>query len=753
WALNSHENRVTTWNNDPVSDGSGEALYIRDEETGEFWSPTPLPVRSGRPYVVRHGKGYTRFEHLSHGIEQRLDWFVSTEDPLRVIRVSLRNTTDRPRRLTVTQFVEWALGSSRSKAQHLVATWFDPESQILTAHNHFNIDFPGRSAFVATDRELHSFTGSRTEFVGRNGRPANPAAMHRAQLDARTGRYHDNCGALMVEVEVAPGAEEQVSFFLGQTAKLDEARSLVERYRADGAVDAALEGVKDYWKEILGCVQVQSPDPAIDILVNGPVLYQAIACRLWGRTAAYQSSGAYGFRDQLQDSLCTIYARPDLIRAQILEASRHQFQLGDVLHWWQPYSGRGVRTRISDDRHWLPYVAAEYVGATGDESVLHELTAFIEGAEVEPNHEDNYMQPAVSEVAGTVYEHCVRALESARETGPHGLPLMGGGDWNDGMNRVGIDGRGESVWLAWFLNATLKSFADVCERMGEMDRADDYRKWAKRLADAVEANAWDGSWYRRAYFDDGTPLGTRHAEECRIDAVAQAWATISGSADTGRALLALDSVEEKLVRREDKLIALLTPPFDRMAHDPGYIKGYVPGVRENGGQYTHAALWVVLAYLLQKDGDEAIGLLDLVNPVNHARSREDAELYKVEPYVIAADVYAAPPHVGRGGWTWYTGSASWFYRVVVQYVFGLRLGAEGGQRYFTVDPCIPKPWRGFDIAYRHGSTEYRIFVTNPRGVNRGVARLELDGADRPDLRVPLVDDGGVHDVMVTLLGG
>ncbi len=753
WALNSHENRITTWNNDPVSDGSGEAFYIRDEETGEFWSPTPLPVRDPAPYVIRHGKGYSRFEHNSHGLEQSLDWFVSVDDPIRVARVRLRNTTDQPRRLTVTQFVEWSLGSSRSKAQHLVVTWYDPEARMLTAHNHFNMDFPGRAAFVAANRDLHSFTGSRTEFVGRNGRPANPASLHRKRLDGRTGRYLDNCGALMVEVEIAPGAEEEVCFFLGQTAKLQEARALVERYRAEGAVDAAFARAGDHWREILRSVEVRSPEPALDVMVNGQLLYQAIACRLWGRTATYQSSGAYGFRDQLQDSLCTMFVRPELLRAQIVEASRHQFPAGDVLHWWQPYSGRGVRTRITDDRHWLPYATALYVEATGDTGVLHETTAFVEGSPVDADREDNYLQPATSETAATVYEHCIRALESARATGSHGLPLMGGGDWNDGMNRVGIQGRGESVWLAWFLGATLRQFAPVCEMMGDAPRAEEYRAWALRLAEAVEANGWDGSWYRRAYFDDGTPLGSHEADECRIDAIAQAWATISGLGDPERAVMALDAVEEKLVRREDKLIALLTPPFDHMEHDPGYIKGYVPGVRENGGQYTHAALWVALAHLLQGDGNEGVGLLSLINPINHARSRDDANAYKVEPYVVAADVYAVPPHTGRGGWTWYTGSAGWFYRVAVQYVFGLQLIANHDGRFFTVDPCIPKAWPGYEIVYRFGSTTYRIFVSNPRGVNRGVARLELDGFARQDLRVPLVDDGATHDVTVTLLGG
>lgn len=754
WALNSHENRITTWNNDPVSDGSGEAIYIRDDDTGDFWSPTPLPVRTPEPYVIRHGKGRVRFEHETHGIAHELDWFVSADEPVRVCRLRLTNLGEEIRRLSVTQFVEWVLGDSRSRAQQIVVTWFDAEGEMLTAHNHFNLDFPGRAAFLAADVPLSSWTANRTEFVGRNGRASEPAAMQRKGLGGESGRYHDTCGALQCAVEIAAGDTAEMSFFLGQTDTLDQARELVARFREPGAVERSLEGALAAWRDLLGVVQVQTPDKRLDRMVNGQLLYQATACRLWGRTATYQSSGAYGFRDQLQDSMALLLARPDLVREQIIEASRHQFPEGDVLHWWQPFSGRGVRTHITDDRHWLALVVAEYLDATGDTTVLDERTAFLDGPLVAPEAEDAYLQPAISERAATIYEHCIAALETGRPTGAHGLPLMGGGDWNDGMNRVGHGGKGESVWLAWFLGYTLTRFAPVCELRGDTERAQEYRDWARRLGAAAEG-AWDGAWYRRAYFDDGTPLGTREAEECRVDAIAQAWATISGLADSARAQEALDSVDEKLVRREDGLIALLTPPFDRMEHDPGYIKGYVPGVRENGGQYTHAALWVVLAYLMRGDGDEAHSLLDLINPISHALTREAAEHYVVEPYVVAADVYAVPPHTGRGGWSWYTGSASWFYRVAVTWLLGLRVTAEpSGVRRLVVDPRIPKSWNRFSMTYRHdGGTEYRIRVENPRGVNRGVQRVTVDGAEAPDGAVPLAADGVVHEVVVSMLGG
>jgi cyclic beta-1,2-glucan synthetase len=754
WAHNSHENRLTTWNNDPVSDGSGEMLYVRDEETGEVWSPTPLPVRDGDAYVIRHGRGRTSFEHATRGIAHRLVWFVPVDDPVRVAALTLTNLGEEPRTLSVTHFVEWVLGDSRSRANQRVSTAYDTAGRMLTARSPFNEDHPDSVAFLACDRAIHSYTADRTEFLGRNGTPADPAALRRTGLGGLTGRFHDNCGAIMSRVTIAPGESVEVRFLLGECDSLEDARLLVERHREPGAVEDELARVGDLWSSVLDTLTVSTPDEDLDAMANGQALYQALACRMWGRTALYQSSGAYGFRDQLQDVLALTLARPDLTRAHIVEASRHQFAEGDVQHWWQPLSGRGVRTRISDDRLWLPYVVADYVESTGDASVLDEPTPLLAGPPVPPDREDLYLVPQVTNERITVYEHCVRAFDASRVTGEHGLPLIGGGDWNDGMNRVGREGRGESVWLAWFLVTALRRFAPICESRGDAERAADFRAWADRLAAAVEREAWDGSWYRRAYFDDGTPLGTREADECRIDAIAQAWAVISGAGDPQRSRMALDSVEEKLVRREDGLIALLTPPFDHMEHDPGYIKGYVPGVRENGGQYTHAALWVVMAYALMGDGDEAVGLLDLINPLAHARTRAEADVYRVEPYAIAGDVYAVSPHVGRGGWSWYTGSAALFHTVATRTILGIRtIGDGAGGRSLLVDPTIPKSWAGFTAVLRLGATTWNIRVENPRGANRGVESTTLDGLPVTDGRVPLAGDETVHEVVVTMLGG
>jgi cyclic beta-1,2-glucan synthetase len=754
WAHNSHENRLTTWNNDAVSDGSGELLYVRDEETGEVWSPTPLPVRDRDPYTIRHGRGYTVFEHATRGIAHKLTWFVPVDDPVRVASLELTNLGDETRTLSVMQFVEWVLGDSRSRANQRVTTSYDTAGRMLVARSYFNEDYPGHVAFLACDRKVHSYTADRTEFLGRNGSPGDPAALHRVGLGGFTGRFHDNCGAIMSQLSVAPGETVQVRFLLGQCDTLEEARGVVERHREPDAVTVELGRVRDQWDGILDTLTISTPNSALNEMANGRALYQALACRIWGRTALYQSSGAFGFRDQLQDVLALTLARPDIARTQIVEASRHQFPEGDVQHWWQPRSNRGVRTRISDDRLWLPFVVADYVAATGDRSVLDEQTTFVSGPPVPAEREDLYLAPQVTSEHVSVYEHCLRSFEASRAVGEHGLPLIGGGDWNDGMNRVGHEGRGESVWLAWFLATTLNRFAPICEAHGDVKLAADFRAWAVRLVAAVESNAWDGAWYRRAYFDDGTPLGTREAEECRIDAIAQAWSVISGLGDPQRALTALTSVEDKLVRREDGLVALLAPPFDHMEHDPGYIKGYVPGVRENGGQYTHAALWVVMAYALMGFGDEAMGILDLINPLAHTKTRDDAYVYRVEPYAIVGDIYAVAPHIGRGGWSWYTGSAALFHIVATRDVLGIRTSGDAiGARFLSIDPTIPRSWPGFSAKLKLGGTTWEVRVENPRHANHGVSRVTLDGAVVADGRVPLVEDGGPHEVVVTMLGG
>ncbi|MDX2033697.1 MAG: glucoamylase family protein, partial [Blastocatellia bacterium] len=656
WSVNSRENRLTPWSNDAVSDPPGEVIYLRDEESGTVWTPTPLPIREPQPYVIRHGQGYTTFEHDSHGIAQELTMFVPLDASVKISILRLRNRSDRRRRLSVTAYNELVLGVFREKSAPFVVTERDAVSGAIFARNAFNNEFANRVVFLAMSPAPSSASCDRKSFLGRNGAASRPAALGRAQLDGRFGAGLDPCAALERVIDIEPGESREIVILFGESDSAESARGLLARFLDASAVRRAIEGVVAFWEETLSRVQIRTPDPAMDLMLNRWLLYQTITCRVWARSAFYQSGGAIGFRDQLQDVMALVHARPESARAQILRAAARQFQEGDVQHWWHPPTGRGVRTRISDDLLWLPYVANFYVRATADAAILDERIPFLEAPLLAEGEDDSYLHPRVSDESATLYEHCLRAFDRSLATGAHGLPLMGSGDWNDGMNRVGHEGRGESVWLGWFLCAALNEFAPFCDERLDPERAARYRAHARALKSALE-NAWDGDWYKRAYFDDGAPLGSSQNEECRIDSIAQSWGVLSGAADRQRVTHAMAAVEEYLVRRADGIVLLFTPPFDRGALDPGYIKGYVPGVRENGGQYTHAALWALIAYAMLGDGDRAGELFGLLNPVNHTLTRVGLHKYRVEPYVVAGDIYAIPPHTGRGGWTWYTGSA------------------------------------------------------------------------------------------------
>jgi cyclic beta-1,2-glucan synthetase len=754
WNGNSQTNRLTPWNNDPVSDPPGEAVYLRDEETGVFWSPTPSPeIHSTRPeatedrrHCCRHGQGYTVFECASEGLEQEMLLFVPVDDPIKIIRVRIRNQSGRRRRLTATFFVEWVLTTTRDRGAMNVLTEVDDKSGALLARNWFNEDFASQVAFADVSIRPRTLTADRTEFLGRNGSVAAPAALGRVSLSGRAGAALDPCAALQAPLELAPGESQEVVFLLGQASDVDAVRRLVQQYCDPQMVEQALSEVHRRWDETLTTIQVQTPDRAMDFLLNRWLLYQVLGCRVWARSEFYQSGGAYGFRDQLQDVMALVYGARAETRNHILRAASRQFEEGDVQHWWHPPAGRGVRTRFSDDFLWLPYVVYHYVNTTGDRSILDEKIGFLTGPALRADQEEDYGVPAPSEAnAVTVYEHCLRALDHGCRFGVHGLPLMGTGDWNDGMNRVGAGGKGESVWVGWFLGAILRQFVDLVQTRGDSQRATQCTERAERLRRAIEDNAWDGAWYRRAYFDDGTPLGSAQNDECRIDSIAQTWAVISGEADADRARRAMAAVDEQLVRRADRLILLFTPPFDRGDLHPGYIKGYVPGIRENAGQYTHAATWVVQAFAMLGQGNRAVELFDLLNPILNADRPQAVERYRVEPYVVAADVYSEAPYVGRGGWTWYTGSAGWLYRVGLEWILGFRLR---GNR-LTIDPCISSSWHGYTITYRYGAATYEIRVENPDGVERGVKRMEVDGSPIEGC-VSLSDDGRQHRVRVIL---
>jgi cyclic beta-1,2-glucan synthetase len=748
WSVNSHENQLTPWSNDHVTDVPGEAIYIRDESTGELWSPTALPIRDETAtYVARHGQGYSRFQHGSRGIVCDLVQFVPSEDPIKISRLVLQNSSGRTRRLSVTAYAEWVLGSSRSATAPYIATEVDTASGALFARSLWSGEFGGRIAFADLGGRQSSYTGDRTDFLGRNGGPERPAALARGgPLSRQVGAGLDPCAALQTTLELRPGARAEVVFFLGQAENRDEARKLLDRYRSAN-LDDALRDTTRRWDDMLGTAQVKTPDPSMDLLLNRWLLYQTLSCRIWARAAFYQLSGAYGFRDQLQDVLALGVANRGVEREHLLRAASRQFVEGDVQHWWHPPSGRGIRTRISDDLVWLPYAVITFIEATGDTAVLEELVPFLEGDTLLDGQKESYFQPRVSETRATLFEHCARALDHSLSVGSHGLPLMGTGDWNDGMNRVGQQGKGESVWLGWFLHTVLWEFAKVADARGEHKRAETWRLHVSALKAALEREGWDGEWYRRAYFDDGTPLGSAQNAECRIDSIAQSWGIISGAAERGRAVRAMDAVDSQLVRRPDGLVLLLTPPFDHDPHDPGYIKGYLPGIRENGGQYTHASVWTLIAFAALGDGDKAVELFRMVNPINRTNSRANVQRYKVEPYVVAGDVYAEPPHVGRGGWTWYTGSAGWLYRAGLEWILGFRVRGM----FLSIDPCIPRSWPSFSIEFRYHSAVYKINVENPSGVARGVALTELDGKILAgSASVPLADDGTTHNIRIVL---
>ena len=742
WVENAHEFRLTPWSDDPVKDTTGEALYIRDEQTGQYWSPTPLPARGATPYVIRHGFGYTVFEHTENGIACELWIYVAINAPVKFSVLKMRNVSGRPRRVSVTGYWEWVMGDLRQKCLLHVQTEVDLKSGALLARNYYNTELPGRIAFVDVNDGTRTLTGDRKEFLGRNGSLSQPAALKRARLSGKVGAGLDPCGAVQVVVDLPDGQERETVFRLGVGRDPADLQNLIQRFRRPDASRIALEEVWSFWNRTLGAVNVDTPDPAVNVMANGWLMYQTLACRIWGRTGFYQSGGAFGFRDQLQDVMALVHAEPALTREHLLRAAAHQFREGDVQHWWHPPAGRGVRTHFSDDFLWLPYATCRYVACVADIGVLDEKINFLEGRPLKPDEEAYYDLPVRSEESATLYEHCVRAVEYGLKFGVHGLPLIGCGDWNDGMNRVGNHGRGESVWLAFFLYDVLTEFAQLALGHNDPAFAERCLAQARQLRQNIEEHAWDGQWYRRAYFDSGEPLGSQANPECQIDSLPQSWSVISGAGNPTRSRLAMQSVDRRLVRRDAGLIQLFDPPFDTSPLDPGYIKGYIPGVRENGGQYTHGAIWAAIAFALMGESERAWELFALLNPVNHGRTPRQIATYKVEPYVVAADVYAVAPHVGRGGWTWYTGSAGWMYRLLIETLLGVNL--EGDK--LRLEPRLPKTWTTYKIHYRYRQTVYHITITRVAADSTGTSPLTLDGQELSGTTFPLVDDRLEHAV-------
>ncbi len=749
WRENSQRNRLTAWSNDPVVDPASEAIYIRDEETGACWTPTASPIREDTAYRSRHGAGYSVFEHNSNGIDQELTVFVPMDGsggrPVKLQRLRLKNDSPQPRALTLTYYVEWVLGEHRETSQMHVVTAWDREIGALTARNRFHPECGGAVAFAAASRAPDSWCGDRTSFLGRNGSLESPAAMGSAALSGRTGAGFDPCAALRVTVDLAPGERSEIAFMLGQTESREAARDLVLAYHGETAVEASLAGTKAWWDDFLGAVEVHTPELAADFLINRWLLYQSLGCRIWGRSASYQSGGAFGFRDQLQDVTALLYASPGTARGHILLAAGRQFKEGDVQHWWHPPNGAGIRSRISDDLLWLPFVTAQYVRISGDAAILDTDVPFIDGPLLREDQHEAFFTPTTSTEHASLYEHCRRAVARGLTEGPHGLPLMGTGDWNDGMNLVGAGGRGESVWLAWFLVDVLRGMSEMSDALGRGEESREYLRQRDALRGRIEQAAWDGEWYIRAIFDDGTPLGSSANAEARIDSIPQSWAFLGGG-DSPRARTALDSAWTHLVKEEQRLVLLFTPPFDVSVPSPGYIQSYPPGVRENGGQYTHAALWLAMAMARSGDGTRAARLLRMLNPVEQARDPGAVGLYRVEPYAAVADVYQLAGHTGQGGWSWYTGSASWMYRTWVEEVLGLKVRGDT----LSLDPVIPGWWGSFRMRYRRGRAVYEIRVENPDSCERGVAWIQLDGRRLQDCLIPLERGLVKHDILLRM---
>ena len=744
WSGNSRENKLTPWSNDPVTDPPGEVIYIKDDNSS-YWTLTPRPVSGGSPYTIRHGHGYSSFQHESHGINQKLTVFAAADEAIKLSLVELENVSGYSGSYTLTYYMRPVLGvNEHITSQNLITHKPDADGPFMIT-NSYNTEFRESIAFIGSSEKIISYTGDRDEFIGMFNGLDEPGGLFADKLSGRTGAGYDPCAVIQIRITLSNGEKKAVVFQLGKGKNIDEVKILYNKYKDIRAVINELDSVRGYWRQLTDKIQVVTPDTSMNLLLNGWLIYQIISCRVWARSAFYQSGGAFGFRDQLQDVMAAAYSWPELVRNQILLHSKHQFPEGDVQHWWHNETGKGIRTRYSDDLLWLPYVTADYIERTGDWSILDEHTGYVE-SEPLGEEDERYEVPAASSYETSLYEHCIRAIDRSLKFGDHGIPLMGSGDWNDGMNTVGNKGKGESIWLGWFMYKVLMKFIPISEKYGDMERAIKYGEIGQSIAEAIEKNAWDGNWYLRAYFDDGTPLGSARNTECRIDSISQSWSVISGAAKESRAKEAMRSVEQYLVDTDEGLIKLLTPPFDTGDLYPGYIKGYVPGVRENGGQYTHAAVWTVMAYAGLGMGDMAWKLFNMINPVNHTRTPIEYNIYKLEPYVMAADVYSVPPHEGRGGWSWYTGAAGWMYRVGIEHILGIIKNSE----YISFNPCIPREWEGYSVNIKLNNTIYNIEIKNPYRSGHGVKAVVLDGAELEANMLKLSDDGKCHKVEVIL---
>lgn len=746
WAGNSQGYRLTPWRNEPLQDRPGELIYVHNIERGTVWSPQILAA-SGSATTI-HRPGASTLTGAYEGVDYELTIFVpiTASVPVRIHMLKLSSSDGSTHKLRVTTAIELVLGDIAEHTQQTLSTRWDDLSQALVIGHQGVHSGSGRVAFSAHDVPVYDFTGDRSEFMGPVRGMELPGGLSSEHLSERTGGDLDAMAVIRSDVELTPAEPITFHGFLGSVEDVSQVADVLAIVRQPGSVGQLLAKAESWWADLSGAIQISTPSRQTDIMVNTWLPYQVLSGRIWGRTGYYQSSGAFGYRDQLQDGLALVYGAPAITRQLIIQAAGHQFIEGDVQHWWQPETTLGLRTRMSDDRLWLPYITARYIESTGDYAILDQKVPFLKGRTLREGELEAYYEAQVSSDIGTILEHCCRAIEVSAVFGARGLPIIGTGDWNDGFNRVGVEGKGESVWLAWFMAIALQDVAGFVARQDANSPAPDrYREMARTLLHNVEFNAWDGQWYQRAFYDDGTPLGSHASDEAKIDVLAQAWAVMAGG-DHERARTATASAVKYLVDSRHKLVSVLTPAFDHGVKNPGYIKGYMPGIRENGGQYTHGSLWLPMALARQGDPETAVRLLEMMNPIAHTSSREAADRYVVEPYVMAGDVYSLKGHEGRGGWSWYTGSAGWMYRIWLQEILGLKVSGD----QLLVEPNIPASWSGYELTYRFGTATYAISIKNPQRAQRGIHSRNLDGRPTDSGAITMIDDGRMHTVDILL---
>ena len=751
WSKNSRLNKLSSWSNNQVVDIPSEIIYIQNKETLKSWSVCLNPMPDNNDYFVTHGFGYTIYNHTSYGIEQNLSVFVPKEDSIKLNILELKNLEAKKKKLRLIYYIKPVLGEDETMSNGYINVKYDENSNIIYAKNLSNSDFK-EILFISSSKKIKSYTNNKKFFVGQ-GNLSNPQALRKTNLDNKLGISQNALIAYEIEIELEAFETQQISFMIGSQEKLIDCQNEAYKYSKISNCTKELEYIKKYWQDLSGKIQVKTPVESFNIMINGWLFYQTIVSRLWGRTGFYQAGGAFGFRDQLQDTIGAKYVDESIIKNQIIKNSKHQFIEGDVEHWWHDETSRGIRTRFSDDLLWLPYMVYEYIEFTKDYSILDIQTSYKKGDILQDGIDEKYDLYENSNIKESIFMHCKRAIEKALDFGENGLPKMGSGDWNDGMNTVGNKGKGESVWLGFFLYENLRRFIEILKikyfknnegKDVENEEINRYEQIMEKLKKALNTAGWDGRWYRRAFTDEGKILGTIQNEECRIDGISQSWATISNAGDNDKKYIAMEALENHLIDRENGIIKLLDPPFEKSNLEPGYIKAYVPGTRENGGQYTHGAIWAVIAEAKLGFGDKAVELFRMINPIEHSKTKEIALKYKVEPYVVAADIYGYGNLAGRGGWTWYTGSASWMIEAGLCYILGFKI--KNG--YIEINPCIASNWKEYSIQYKYRQSIYNIKVYNKNGKNTGVQSIKVNGKIIENKKIVLNDDGKIYDVEV-----